>query len=336
MVVVGVDEDHLHAQFFEPEAADRALEGRIDAAPRAFGVGRPEHDHLRVPERVLEQVVLLGDPQPVAVSPHVHAAPVPALPAVGVVGGLHQTHQVRETLIGAVAVADVPPEMVGAAGGEHGAGPVGALDPVDLAADDVEGFIPADRFIARFAALLAVALAVRVEVDPLERSEHALWRVDHRLVTGGVRHDRGPPRRRERPSSRLDRPGLTVRIVEVHGRDPQDLSVLDVDEDRPSRRAVGKSLHFAHAFDLRWRFDPRATLIQCPRITMIQSAGKWNRLRLGRQRLQRALHLDLRSHLVVYHYEFVHVLARTLDPLPADQGRAVDVLDRVHGALGDR
>ncbi len=97
VVVVRVDEDHLDAQLFEPEPADRALESGVDPTPRALGVGRPEDDHLRVLERVLQQVVLLGDAQAVAESPHVHATPVPPFPAIRVVSGLDHPHQVRRS-----------------------------------------------------------------------------------------------------------------------------------------------------------------------------------------------------------------------------------------------
>ena len=96
VVEVGVDDDHLHAQFLEPAAPDGAFEGPVHPVAARFGVGRPVDHHLGVLERVLEQPVLLVDAQAEAVAPHVDGAPVPALPTVGVVLGVGAAHQVHE------------------------------------------------------------------------------------------------------------------------------------------------------------------------------------------------------------------------------------------------
>ena len=95
-VVVGIDEHHLDAELLHPVAPRRALEGGVDAAAGGLGVGRPEDDHLGVLERVLEEVVLLGDAEAMAVAPHRHGAPVPPLPAVGVVGAVAKPMRLRK------------------------------------------------------------------------------------------------------------------------------------------------------------------------------------------------------------------------------------------------
>ena len=80
VVVERVDEHHLDAGFLHPVPADGGLVRGVDTGVH-FRVGRPEDDHLAVLHGVLEQVVLLGVAQAPAEAPHVHAAPVPALPS---------------------------------------------------------------------------------------------------------------------------------------------------------------------------------------------------------------------------------------------------------------
>ena len=247
VVEVGIDEDHLDAELLHPEAPDGALEGRVDAAAGGLGVGRPEDDHLGVLERVFEQVVLLGDAEAVAVAPHGHGAPVPALPAVRVVLAVGEAHEVHEAVVGAVAVADVAPQVVRALGGHDRAGADLAVTALDLVGDDVEGFVPADGLVAGHAAVLDVARALGVEVDALERREDALGRVDHRALRLGVRRQGGLARRGERAAARLDRPVALVFVVELDGGETDDPAVLHVDEDRATRRAVGQSFDFSHA-----------------------------------------------------------------------------------------
>ena len=112
VVEVRIDEHHLDAQLLHPEAAAGALEGGVDAAARALRIGRPEDDHVAVLEGVLKQVPLLGDAEAMAVAPHRHGAPVPPFPAVRVVGAMGEAHDVEETIVRAVAIADVAPEVV--------------------------------------------------------------------------------------------------------------------------------------------------------------------------------------------------------------------------------
>ena len=197
VVVERVDEDHLDAEVLHPEAARRGLVRGVDAGV-GLRVGRPEDDHLGVLQRVLEQVVLLGVAEAPAEAPHVHAAPVPAFPAVRVMVGVGEAHHVHEAEVGAVAVAHVAPHVVGAGAGEDRRGAGLALHAVDLADHDVGGLVPGDRLVAGDAAVLDVALAVGVEVHALHRRLDALVGVDHGLEAGGVDRVRGLARRLRR------------------------------------------------------------------------------------------------------------------------------------------
>ena len=80
-------------------------------------------------------------------------------------------------------------------------GPCSRLHALDLAGDDVERLVPADALVARLAAVLRIALAVRVEIDALHRVSRRSLRIDDRLdaspagevvLRGGVKLCRGP------------------------------------------------------------------------------------------------------------------------------------------------
>src|SRR5207247_11300355 len=105
-------------------------------------------------------------------------APVPAFPAVGIMVDLRVTPRVAEAEQRGEVITDVAPGVVGTVRHRHDAGTVGALEPLDLASDEVERFRPRDAHVARLAAVLRIALAVRVEVDALHRIELAMRRID--------------------------------------------------------------------------------------------------------------------------------------------------------------
>ncbi len=251
VVEVGVDEDHLHAQLLEPVAASRALEGGVDASAGALRVGRPEDEHLGVLQRVLEEVVLLGDAEAVAEAPHVHAAPVPAFPAVGVVLPVGEAHQVHEAVVGAGAVPVDPPQVVRARRREHRRRPPLPLEADHLAGDDVQGLVPADGLVAGHPAVLGVPLAVGVEVHPLERGEDALRRVDGRPVGDGEGRQGGPARRRELAPPRLDGPRRPVAVVQLERDDAEDPAVLHVHVHRPAGGEIREPNDLLHLCLLR-------------------------------------------------------------------------------------
>ena len=135
-------------------------------------------------------------------------------------------------------MAQVAPLVVRAVGHRDGARPHG-LGALDLLGDDVRRFIPADADELRLAAVLDVALAVRVEVHPLHRVEDPVLRIHHGLQAHGVRGHGRAARRRECLAACRDRPGRRIVGIEIDRRDAQDLAVLDVDEDRTAVGAVG-------------------------------------------------------------------------------------------------
>ena len=95
------------------------------------------------------------------------------------------------------------------------------------------------RHVAGLAAVLGIALAVRVEIHPLHRMKDALVRVDQRLHRQGVRRHEGAAGRAELAAAGLDHPGGRIGVVELDRRDPQDPAVLDVDEQRTAIGASG-------------------------------------------------------------------------------------------------
>jgi hypothetical protein len=231
-----VDEHHLDAQFLQPLTAHGGLVGRVDAAV-GLGVRRPEDDHLRVLQAILEQVVLLGVAQAPAETPHVHATPVPAFPAVRVVVCVGDPHHVHEAEVRAVPVAHVAPHVVRTGRSQDGGWPCLVLDAIDLGDQHVDGLIPGDPLVSGFAAVLDVALTVGVEVHPLHGVLDPLVGVDHGLESGSESHDSRLARRGERAAARFNLPRWGVnRIVEVHRGHPDDLPVLNVDKDGSPRR----------------------------------------------------------------------------------------------------
>ena len=206
-------------------------------------VRRPEHDHLGVPQQVLHGAVGLAAAVARALTPVVSGAPVPPLPAVRVVHHGRPADHVEEADAGAEPVPQHAPGVVGAAAVHDRARPVVALDARDLAHDQVERLVPADALVAGGAAVLRVALAVRVEVHALHRVQQPVGRVDEALPGERVRVDRGLARRREPVAARLDRPRLGVVLVELDGRDAQDAPVTHVDEDGPAVGVAGEPAH---------------------------------------------------------------------------------------------
>ena len=233
VVQVGVDVDHFDAELPGPLAPLGPLEavGRV----RVRG---PEDDHLGVLEAVLHGAVELRAPEAGTVAPVVHRAPEPALPAVGAVHELGDANEVPEAVEGAQVVPEVAPLVVRAVvhRDRTRAHRPGTLD---LRRDDVGCLVPGDALELRDPAILGVALAVRVEVDPLHRVKEPVLRVHHGLLTGAVRGQCHPSRRRELLAARLDGPAPSVLVLEVHRSGADDLAVLDVDEERAAVGAVG-------------------------------------------------------------------------------------------------
>ena len=131
-------------------------------------------------------------------------------------------------------VADVAPGVVRAVRDRDAAGAVFGLLPLDLVGDDGDRLVPGDAHVAGLAAVLRIALAVRIEVDALHRIEQPVGRIDDRLGVLAVRRERGLARRRELQAPRLDGERGAVVFGEIDRRHAHDLAVLDVDEHRPA------------------------------------------------------------------------------------------------------
>ena len=133
-------------------------------------------------------------------------------------------------------VTDIAPGMVRAVREGDGAGAVFALLPLDLVGDDLDRLVPGDAHVAGLAAVLRIALAVRIEVDALHRVEQAVGRIDDRFGVLAVRRKRGLARRRELLPLGLDGPRGAVFLGEIDRRQAHDLAVpsCHVDEDRPA------------------------------------------------------------------------------------------------------
>ena len=227
--------DDLDAELrvLQPLPAHGAFLRAVGAAG-ALRIGGPEHDHVAVLQAVLDGAVGLRLADAQRVAPVVHRAPVPAFPAVGIVVHLRVADRVGEAEQRGEVVADIAPGVMRAVRHRDRAGAVVALQPLDLAGDEVERLVPGDAHVARLAAVLRIALAVRIEVDALHRIEQPVGRIDDRLGVLAVRRQRGLARRRELEAARLDRPRRRIVVVEVDRRHADDLAVLDVDEDRPA------------------------------------------------------------------------------------------------------
>ncbi len=124
-----------------------------------------------------------------------------------------------------------------------GAWAVFAFLPLDLVGDELDRLVPRDAHVTRLAAVLWIALAVRIVIDALHRVEQAIRRIDDGFRILPVRRQRGLARRRQLHALGLDGPRRAVFLGQVDRRHADDFAVLDVDEDRP---AVG---HVAIARD---------------------------------------------------------------------------------------
>ena len=99
-------------------------------------------------QAVLDRAVGLRLADAQRIAPVVHRAPVPAFPAVGIVMDLRVADRVAEAEQRREVVADVAPGMVRAVRHRHHAGPIGALESLDLAGDEVERLLPGDAHVA--------------------------------------------------------------------------------------------------------------------------------------------------------------------------------------------
>ena len=162
-------------------------------------------------------------------------------------------------------VADIAPGVMRAVREGDGARAVFAFLPLDLVGDELDRLVPGDAHVAGLAAVLRIALAVRIEIDPLHRIEQAVRRIDDGFRILAVRRQRGLARRRQLYALGLDGPRRAVVVSQVDRRQTDDLAVLDVDEHRP---AVG---HVAIAHDAAAQFG---AVFEAGRLAQHQGLGE--------------------------------------------------------------
>ena len=263
VVVVGVDVDNLDIGLFQPIPPDRPLEGAIRTAGR-FRVGRPENNHLGFLEAVFDAAIGFALADAERLSPMVHGAPIPAFPTVRIMMNARHADRIDEAVIGRQVVADIAPGVVRTVTVGDGAGPMHRLGAFDLARHNVEGFVPADLFVAGFSAVLRVSFAVGVEVDPFHRIKQPIGRINHRLPVLPVRRQRGLAGWGKCLAPRRDRPGFRITVVKDNRRDTDDLAVLFVHKDGSAVRHVGVA---GHAISLIDAISPADRLGQHDRLS---------------------------------------------------------------------
>ena len=165
-IEIGIDVDELDPELLQPLPADGAFLRAVGAAGRVR-IGRPEHHHLAVLQQVLDRAVSLALADAQRVAPVMRRAPVPALPAVGIVVHGRVADRVAEAEQAAQVIADMAPGMVRSVRDGHRARTVVVLHALDLVCDGVERLVPTDADIARLAAVLRIARALGIEVDRL-------------------------------------------------------------------------------------------------------------------------------------------------------------------------
>ena len=175
------------------------------------------------------------------------ATPVPALPAVRL-AGLQRVgaYEVEHAALAAVRRVDELRLAVAVELAEDRCGPVGLVHALDLAGDERARLVPADAHVAARAAVLRVALALRVPVHALHRVGDAVLRVHALLVAQRQRRDERLEARLEGLSAGLELPGVQVLgrvvLVEAQRADAQYLVVLLVDVDRARVRADAEAV----------------------------------------------------------------------------------------------
>ena len=233
VVAVGRHEHRQHAYLVEP-VAQTARHLAAPAPRRGLGIGAPVEDGVAVLGDVLDHVRGDGLHAHRIHAPGVLGAPVPALPAVGLAGLLEEAaRQVQQVRLAAVGGMDVLRLAVAVGLGQDGERTGFLLNALDLGGDEVACLVPRDAHVLRRAAVLGVALAVRVPVHALERVRDAVRRVGARLVRHRERRRVALHARLQHVPACLDLPRVQllgrVELVVVQRADARHAPVLHVD-----------------------------------------------------------------------------------------------------------
>ena len=243
-VAVRVDEDGAYAQLAQPLTPDDRLLAAV-ATGGGVGVHRPVDHLLGVLHGLgqhVEAVALAKAPVP---TPGVHAAPVPAFPAVRVVQQLGVAQDVVEPGHGAHLVVQKAVVVVRGDVGRDGGLAVGALHALDLAGHQVESLVPGDALVLVLAAQLRVPLAVGVEVLALHGVLDAVLGVHAGALSDVERVDGGLARVAELLALGFDSPVTAVFFGQTQGTHARDDPVLDGDLQHAPDAAIYEIL-FCH------------------------------------------------------------------------------------------
>ncbi len=183
---------------------------------------------------VVHDIVVGSHHADVALTPHVLRAPVPAFPAVGVADLLREAaHLVEQQRGAAVRRMHHLALTMAVLLNEDGQRTVRVADACNLVGDDLRSLLPGDAHELALAAILRVALALRIPVDPLQRELDPVRRIGA-LFVGQT------PGSRDRLEERLERLAvllhlpwvrklLGVLLIPMERPDPDDLAVPDID-----------------------------------------------------------------------------------------------------------
>ena len=239
-----------------PTPSSRSHSRQIDrllaavAAGRGVGVDRPVDELLGVLERLGEHVEAVALAEPPVPAPGVHAAPVPALPAVRIIQELGVAEDVVEPRHRAHLVVEQPVVVVRGDEGRDRRRAVGLAHARDLAGDEIQRLVPGDAHVLVLAAQLGMALPFGVEVLPLHRVLDAVLRVHARALGDVERVDGGLARVGEPLALGLDGPATAVLFGEAQRAHALDRAVLDGDLDHAADAAVDEVLLCHEALSL--------------------------------------------------------------------------------------
>lgn len=116
-------------------------------------------------------------------APDMLAAPVPSFPAVGLARLQRVTaHEVEHHGLAAMGCMDDLRLAMAVGLAEDGKRAILVVNALDLVRDDLRCLIPADADVLRFAAVLRVALAMRIPVHAAHRVKDTVLGVDALFV----------------------------------------------------------------------------------------------------------------------------------------------------------